>query len=131
MKLSLITLNTPTRENYRGASALPYQLMNYRPKNCKVQIYSYNLNDVDEVIIGQIERELNVKIKILPKNKIFRLLSNRFLLILRVFLNYSVFHFLKLPQSTVKEIEANADNIWIYAEDIGHLSSLFNKSKNV
>ena len=64
MKITLISLSTPTFNNIRAASALPYHLIMGVKENSDIdiEIYSYNINNIDNYQIKNIERELNVNI---------------------------------------------------------------------
>lgn len=48
MKITQITLSTPTPYNCGAASALPYHLAKYRPKDVELEIYSFDINHVKE-----------------------------------------------------------------------------------
>ena len=66
MKIALITTITPASENIRGTSALPYHLMAKRSKDIKVEIFSYNVNQLPQEKIHQVEQELGVRIHLMP-----------------------------------------------------------------
>lgn len=129
MNISLITLHTPTRENVRGASALPFHLIANASSDYSFEIFSYNLNNISQDDIAIIECELGAKITILKQNNSFKILKTRLFSLLRGILNYSLFHYLKLPEEIVNRIYCNSDCIWIYAEDIGHLARHFSQEK--
>jgi len=61
MRIALITLHTPTPNNCRGASALPYHLMAFRPKDVDVEVWSFNLNGCSARQIEESEARLGVK----------------------------------------------------------------------
>ena len=71
MKLTLISLSTPTFNNYRAASALPYHLISSVKKSfsASVEVYSYNINELNIAQVGQVEKELNITIHLLDKPK--------------------------------------------------------------
>lgn len=64
MRIALISLHTPTATNCRGASALPYHLLAFRPENVDVEVWSFNLNDCTAEQIEDSESRLKVKIHI-------------------------------------------------------------------
>lgn len=124
--ISLISLHTPTKENTRGASALPYHLIEYRPKNLIIEVYSFNINNISPSEIQNIERQLNIRINILPYNLSSKLLRSKYLGWLRVLRQFPNLHQLKLSKVIVQKIIDGSDNVWIYGEDIAHLAELFN-----
>ena len=67
MQIVLVTQITPASENVRGTSALPYHLMVHRPAGVNVIIYSFNGNQLSDTKIKEVEEELNVTIKQLPR----------------------------------------------------------------
>ncbi|WP_286335116.1 glycosyltransferase [Bacteroides caecimuris] len=128
MKISLITLHTPTKENVKGASALPYHLISNASPNFSFNIYSFNLNGLSVEDIKKIENELGAKISTIRHNRVFSLIRNRLLFPLRIISCYSQFHYLRLPDNIISQISSESDAVWIYAEDIGHLAYHFNAS---
>ena len=62
----MITTMTPTSENFRGTSALPYHLMVERDESIEIEIYTFNNNDVSTEKMRRVEKELNVSIKAVP-----------------------------------------------------------------
>ena len=130
-KIALITIHTPTPENTRGASALPYHLIANRPNSCDIRVYSYNINRVDNESITTISHNLDCQIRVLSQNFGFKFLRNRLSALLRAVLPYPVFHYLKLPTETAEEITKWADNVWIYGEELAEMVSIFPKKQNV
>ena len=63
MKINLLTIYTPTHENVKGPSALPYYLLKYRDADIEVEVYSFNLNEIKETTIREIERQLQLRIQ--------------------------------------------------------------------
>lgn len=128
MKISLITLSTPTFNNTRAASALPYHLILGAKDNGKIEfeIYSFNLNGIDDDGIEKVEQALDVHIHLVKMPSWILLLSKLHLLVLRVFLRYPILSYLSLPQETIKNISSSApDAIWIYGEELARLGDHF------
>lgn len=124
MKVCMITTMTPTPENIRGTSALPYHLMVNRNdnriynSNINIDIYTFNNNGISDNMISKVEKELKVTIKKVPLPKWFSLVFKCHLLFLRLFLKYPIHHYVKLPASYVEEIKAkNPDVIWVYGAE--------------
>ena len=121
-----ISILTPYRENVRGTSALPYHLMAKREKGIKVQIYSFNCNNLSKEQIAEVERELDVKIHIMPLPAWFKWIFKLHLLFVRVFLKYPLHNYITLPKDIEKEIRAKKpDMIWVYGEEMSRISGMF------
>ncbi len=132
MKIILITTITPASENIRGTSALPYHLMVERRWNIDVEVYSYNLNQLSEEKIAQVEQELNVKIHLMPLPRWLVLMARLHMLVLRIFLRLPYLSYLCLPKNVEREIRAgNPDGIWVYGEEIAGLMAQFADFKRV
>ena len=134
MRIILITLSTPTYNNVRAASALPYHLiMGARETvNIDFEIYSYNINGIDDLGIAEIERELNVKIHLLQKPWWMIWMFRLHLGILRVLLKYPYLSYLRVPEETIKKIKSsNPDIIWIYGEEIAGIAKAFDGIKRI
>lgn len=98
MHLTLISLSIPTFNNVRAASALPYHLI-YAAKlslGAKVDVYSYNINNLDIVTIKKVESKLDVKIHLLKLPKWIKWMMGLHLMFLRVFLKYPLYSYCKL-----------------------------------
>ena len=138
MKICMITTMTPSSENIRGTSALPYHLIkgarvngnvndngNEAPlaKECGVgcydfEIYTFNNNGLSDEKIAEVGKELNVKIHKVPLPKWFKFVFKFHLLFVRLFLKYPIHHYVKLPAKYVEEIKAkNPDLVWIYGAE--------------
>ena len=117
----LITLSTPTKTNYRTASALPYHIALNREKDVNLTIYSFNLNNANSEIIEKSSKELNCTIKILDMPWWYNLIFKMHLLFLRIFLPYPFFYYFTLPENISRSINKD-DVVWIYGEDIAHLA---------
>lgn len=134
MKVTLISLSVPTFNNVRAASALPYHLiMGARETvNIDFEIYSYNINGIDDLGIAEIERELNVKIHLLQKPSWMIWMFRLHLGILRVLLKYPYLSYLRVPEEIIREIKSsNPDIIWIYGEEIAGIAKAFEGIKRI
>lgn len=132
MKICLISFCTPTSFNSGAPSALPYHLAEFRDEGIDLDIYSFNSNNITEEKIKQSEDELNTRITILSKPLWYRLMFTLHLAVIRVFLKYPFLSYLSIPSNIVKKINAgNYDGIWIYGEELSHLSKLFPDKKCV
>lgn len=125
-RIILISLSTPTSFNCGAASALPYHLAKYRPKDIELEIYSFNINKIEKSIVKQSENELNAKITIVPLPKWYRWMFKFHLLMLRVFLKYPFMAYLNVPEDIKKNMKiSNPDAIWIYGEELSHIARQF------
>lgn len=121
-----ISILTPYRENVRGTSALPYHLMAKREKDIKVEIYSFNCNNLSKEQIAEVERELDVKIHLMPLPAWFKWIFKLHLLFVRVFLKYPLHNYITLPKDIEEEIRAKRpDMIWVYGEEMSRISGMF------
>lgn len=131
-RIALISLHTPTATNCRGASALPYHLLHFRQAGTMVEVWSFNLNCCSLDQIAKSEQELGVKIHVVGKPRWFGLLSSA---VVRVFLPKPMLAYLSLPDiiySQIKSFLGRSDSaLWIYGEDIAHLSELFKGVRTV
>ena len=131
-RIILISLSTPTSFNCGAASALPYHLAKYRPKDVELEIYSFNINKIGENVIRQSENELNAKITIISLPKWYCWMFRLHLLMLRVFLKYPFMAYLNLPKGIKKKIKViNPDAIWIYGEELSHIARQFPEKRCV
>lgn len=132
MKIALITTITPASENIRGTSALPYHLMAKRSKDIKVDIFSYNVNQLPQEKIHQVEQELDVRIHLVRWPLWLLWLVRLHLLMLRIFLRLPYLSYLRLPVSVVEEIkDGHPDGIWVYGEEIAGIMEQFPGYKRV
>ena len=132
MKLTLISLSTPTFNNYRAASAVPYHLIASVKKSfsASVEVYSYNINELNIAQVGQVEKELNITIHLLDKPKWLKIMMKLHLVFLRVFLKYPLYSYCSLPQKDIDSIKkAHSDIIWIYGEELAGHSKYFDGLK--
>lgn len=132
MRLTLISLSTPTFNNCRAASALPYHLISSVKKSfsASINVYSYNINELDTAQIEQVEKELNITIHLLAKPKWLKMMMKLHLVFLRVFLKYPLYSYCRLPQKHIDFIKStHSDIIWIYGEELVGHSKYFPDSK--
>lgn len=136
-KKVLITICTPTLNNFRSASALPYHLIlgdlyNARTNNSQIEytIYSFNSNQVSLEQIARIEQELGVRIVVLPFPRWLQLMFKFHLSFLRIFLKYPLMSYLSLPKDVVIEIKKmTPDMLWIYGEEISDMAAQFDGTR--
>lgn len=132
MKIALLTSLTPTAENVRGASALPYHMMIERKENIDIDIYTFNYNDISESKIAEVEKTLGVRIHILSQPKWLFYVLKYNLLIIRLLLAMPIYYYLKIPKDVFMSIDkANYDGIWIYGQELSRVAKQFKKYKRV
>lgn len=134
MHLTLISLSTPTFNNVRAASALPYHLILAAKSafNAKIDVYSFNINDLDGMAIKQVEEKLGVKIHLLGKPRWIKWMTMSHLMFLRILFKYPLYSYFNLPRHCINDIkESNPDNIWIYGEELAGLTKFFSEFKSV
>lgn len=128
----MITVMTPAAENVRGTSALPYHLLVHRDKGIRVELYSFNLNQLDEEQVRQTARRLDVTIHILPIPKWYTWFFRLHLLVFRLLLSYPIGNYIKLKKADVRRIKAlEPDGIWIYGEELSRVSRQFSEYRRV
>ena len=118
---------TPTSENIRGTSALPYHLLVERNgHDISVDIYTFNNNGISSDKIREVEKELDVKINVVPLPRWFQFVFKFKLLFIRLFLKYPIHHYVKLPQVYVSEIKCKSpDLIWVYGAEWSRVVNQF------
>lgn len=132
MRIALITLYTPSATNFRGASALPYHIMKFRPKSVEMEVWSYNNNGRSFEQISSTERDLKVKIHLIPSDKRMRWMKSP---VMRLVLPRPFLSYMALPNSVVEDVRAYLDQndkaddhckgegsggVWIYGEELAH-----------
>lgn len=141
----MITTMTPSSENIRGTSALPYHLVKggsptpSLPKgegdsevNNEFVVYSFNNNGLSDEKIAEVEKELNVKIHKVPLPKWFTFIFKYHLLFIRLFLKYPIHHYVKLPTKYVEEIKAKKpDVVWVYGAEWSKVVNQFEGFKRI
>lgn len=134
MRICLITLSTPTFNNVRTASALPYHLIMGAKEQGDIdfEVYSYNINEIDTAGIAETERALGVKIHLLQQPWWMIWMFRLHLGILRVLLRFPYLSYLTIPRKTIKKIKSsNPDIIWIYGEEIAWQAKFFEGFKRI
>lgn len=137
MRIALITLHTPTATNCRGASALPFHLMKFRPQDVEMEVWSYNSNGCNTEQISSSEHELNIKIHLIPSDKKMRWMKSS---MMRLILPRPFQSYMALPVSVVEEVREylgqmdvvdesvegrGAKAVWIYGEELAHHAKKF------
>ena len=131
MRLVVIALTTPYRENVKGTTALAYHLLKglASPSSGGTEggfIYSFNANGLTEEQIAEVEKELGAKIKILSLPRWYRWMIKFHLLFLRAFLKYPFVNYIKLPKKVVEEIKSlSPDMIWVNSEEMSRIPKQF------
>lgn len=134
----MITTMTPTSENIRGTSALPYHIRMGAILNANVNandnfiIYSFNNNGLSDEKIAEVEKELKCSIKKVPLPKWFTFVFRFHLLFIRLFLKYPIHHYVKMPQQYVDEIKAKEpDLIWVYGAEWSKVVNQFDGFRRI
>lgn len=130
---TFVTLFTPTPENYNGPSALCYYLIAKRPSNIRIEIFSFNINQVPNDMISRIENILRAKIRVIPLPFWFRLIKNpKQITFFQFFLNLPLLHYLKLPNKIIEEIkECKPDCIWWYPSEFFYVPESLIQFKHI
>lgn len=130
MRIALISLSTPTKENYRAASALPYHLIKGLADHNEIRIYSFNINEVSDSQRCSIENELNTSITFIPKPKWIKILFLLHLSFIRIILKLPLLSYMDLDNKSYGDIiKWNPEKIWIYGEELLPLTSKFNNKE--
>ena len=131
MKIALISFSTPTYNNIRAASALPYHLI-LGSQEHQFRIYSFDINKIDKEVREKTEKALHAEIKILPHPKWIIWMFRLHLTILRVFLKYPFLCYYRLKQESIKVIKGwNPNIIWIYGEELAGLAKSFKGTETI
>lgn len=133
-RIALISLTTPTFNNVRAASALPYHLVLGAKWNgdCEVEVWTFNINNIDAEGIRECEKQLGVKIHVLPMPSWYRWMFKLHLVFLRVLLRYPLLSYFKLDDEIIKQVEAfEPDIIWIYGEELAGFAAYFKGKKRI
>lgn len=139
MKVCMITTMTPSSENIRGTSALPYHIRmggilngNVNGNDNQFEIYTFNNNGLSDEKIAEVEKELKCSIKKVPLPKWFTFVFRFHLLFIRLFLKYPIHHYVKLPQQYVDEIKAKKpDLIWVYGAEWSRVVNQFDGFRRI
>lgn len=125
-RIVLISLSTPTLDNVRSASALPYHLIKGSQNDNCFEVYSFNINSISKDEIIKIEKELKLSIHILDRALWIDCMIKLHFTFLRIVLKYPFWAYLKLSKVIKKEVETiNPDIVWIYGEELAGLVSVF------
>lgn len=125
MKIVYVSYNTPYRDNIGGTSALPYHLMIRREDDVEIVLYSFNCNGLSTKKILEVERELRVKIHIMPVPKFFHCLvrCGAVGLAARALLRYPMHYYLHLSPQYISAIQMeHPDGLWVYGEELMGIS---------
>lgn len=126
MKIALISLVTPTPENCRAASALPFHLAKFRAADVDLRIWSFNSNQVTEEQRQRSEQALGTTISYLPVSSFVSFLQRPTSILFRALVRRPFLSYLKMAKPALTDIKTyDPDCIWIYGEDISHLAKLF------
>ncbi len=120
MKLTLLTFYTPSVDNRRAPSALPYHLLlpEYRG-DLQLEIFSFNYNRLSSAEIKICEQRLQTKIHLLDVPWWFRVMKRMPLSLIRSVLPRPHYSFFRLKEEQVKSIvESSPDAVVIYTEDL-------------
>ena len=118
MKIAYISITTPTYNNVRAASALPYHLM-MGAKNHQFRIFSFNTNSINEKERENTEEALGAEIIFLSRPKWIHWMFKLHLAFLRIFFKYPFQSYYRIKKQSLQEIKAwNPDIIWIYEEEL-------------
>ncbi len=132
MKISLLTLYTPTPENVRGPSALPYYLLKHRHPDIEVEVYSFNRNQVSKEQVRCVEQALNLHIHLWSLPVWYRFLEKFHLTMVRVFLNYPLFCYIQPSKKQLAQLTTNhPDVIWHYMDTFIGVSNRLPQYKHV
>lgn len=132
--IALISLSVPTFNNVRTASALPYHLILGAKKNeeCVIEVWTYNLNHIEEEGICESERQLGVRIHVIPMPWWYAWMFRLHLVMLRVLLRCPLLSYLRLGKNALSEITRfNPDVVWIYGEELAGLADCFPQRKRI
>lgn len=105
----------PTPTNVGGPSALPYQLIKYRPDEIKIDIYTYNNNSIASRKILDYSKNLCSKITVIKTTFTYNLCNS-------LGVRWFLYRFRSLPFQTLitlnkrirSIINANYDYVWVY-----------------
>ncbi len=131
-KLLLLTYNTPSAENIRGASALPFHLLVERDANIEVEVLSFNANGISNAEIEKIGQQLHAKIHCLQLPSWYKWMFKLHLLFLRVFLRLPYLCYIRLSKEWKCWVnEYSPDVIWVYGEELLGIVKQFPKSRRL
>lgn len=132
MRVILVTWNTPTQENVRGASALPYHLLTERKDDVSVTVYSFNANQLSATEIADVEKQLQLQVFIVEKPRWYKWMTKMHLLFFRIFLPLPYLCYIRMTGNDARSIRENQpDLLWIYGEELLGVVEQFKDLKRV
>jgi hypothetical protein len=132
MKVVLISPVTPYKENMGGPSGHPYHLMIERPLGIDIVAYTYNQNHLSAKTISEVEKELDIQIKIIELPWWYKLVLRLHLTFIRLLLKFPINYYIRLPKGVVTEIrESQPDLIWGYCQEFSGILSQFKEFKRL
>ena len=130
MKVVFITPVVPYVDG--GTSAHIYHLMLKREKDISIDIFTFNNNHRTKEEIEKVEKELNVKFHLTKMPTWIQWLLRLRLHLIRAFLNYPIYFYLKVDKNCLQEIDSiHPDGIWIYGEELANVSKQFSTYRRV
>jgi len=106
--------------------------MVHRSTDVEIIIYSFNGNQLSGTKIKEVEEELNVKIKLLPRPVWLTWAFRLHLLFVRLFLKCPMLNYMRLPSKIVEEIKAlQPDGVWVYGQEMSRVAKQFAGFKRV
>ncbi len=132
MKVTFISPVTPYRENMGGPSGHPYHLMIERPSGIGVTVYTFNQNLLSAETISEVEKELDIKIKVIRPPWWYKLVFRLHLTFIRLLLKFPINYYIRLPKGVVTEIrKSQPDLIWGYCQEFSGILSQFKEFKRL
>ena len=132
MRVILVTWNTPTQENVRGASALPYHLLTERKDDVSVTVYSFNANKLSATEIADVEKHLQLQVSVVEMPRWYNWMTKMHLLFLRIFLPLPYLCYIRMTGNDARSIRENQpDLLWIYGEELLGVVEQFKDLKRV
>lgn len=126
MTITIITLNTPFKENIRGTTALAYHLLKGRADDIRVKVYTFNANQLTDAQIREVQRELDIEMYILTLPKWYRWLFKFHLLSIRVFMRYPFPNYITIPHRVRQKISSEQpDILWVNNEELSRIAKQF------
>jgi len=116
MKVSVVTAYTPTPENRKGISGLIYSILNARPKDVEIKIYSYNFNGLSSSEVAEMAKALSTEIVVMQKPKWARMFKNVWMTRFNKFCMKLPLECYMMPdKQLIEKLRADAsDFVWIY-----------------
>ena len=132
MRVILVTWNTPTQENVRGASALPYHLLAERKDDVSVTVYSFNANQLSATEIADVEKQLQLQVSVVEMPRWYNWMTKMHLLFFRIFLPLPYLCYIRMTGNDARSIRENQpDLLWIYGEELLGVVEQFKDLKRV